>query len=122
MSDSRQRLGKRGEEMAKRHLQAIGYRILEANHRAKAGEIDLVAEKDGALVFVEVRARTGAAIGSPEESITPRKRSHMVDAAQEYLQSHDVEGREWRIDLVALEFSPGGRLVRLDVLENPVEV
>jgi len=122
MSDRRQRLGQRGEGMAKRRLQAIGYRVLEANYRTKAGEIDLIAEKDGALVFVEVRTRIGAALGSPEESITPRKRSHMVGAAQEYLPAHDAEGLEWRIDLVAVEFSPEGGPVRLDVLENSVEL
>lgn len=122
MSETRQQLGKRGEDLAKRHLERSGYSILQANYRAKAGEIDLVAEKGGVLVFVEVRARTGDALGSPEESITPQKRSHLVAAAQEYLQVNQAEGREWRIDLVAVEFNRGGRLERLELLENVVEL
>jgi putative endonuclease len=122
MTDGRQRVGRRGEELAKRHLEASGYSILEANYRGKAGEIDLVAEKDGVLVFVEVRARTGAAFGSPEESITPQKRSHIVDTALEYLQANGAESREWRVDLVAIELEAGARLKRLDVLENAVEL
>ena len=122
MSVRRQWLGKRGEELAKRHLESTGYSILDTNYRAESGEIDLVAEKDGTLVFVEVRARSSARLGLPEESLTPKKRSHMVGAAQEYIQANQVEEREWRIDLVAIEFSPDGRLERLDVIENAVEL
>ena len=122
MSAWRQRVGRRGEEIAKRRLEDIGYRILETNYRSKEGEIDLVAEKDGSMVFVEVRSKTGPGAGSPEESITPKKMSHLVAAAQHYLQANGAEEREWRIDLVAIEFGPGGKLLRLDVLENAVQL
>lgn len=122
MSNDRQRLGRRGEEVARRHLQARGYRILEANYRTREGEIDLVAEHEGALVFVEVRTRTGNAIGSPEESVTAVKRGHPVAAAQEYLQEHRAEDRDWRIDLVAIELAPGRGLERIDVIPNAVEL
>ena len=122
MTDSRQRLGKSGEELARHRLEASGYSILEANYRAKAGEIDLVAEKDDTLVFVEVRTRMGTAVGAPEESLTSRKRVHLVDAAREYLQTNDAESREWRIDLVAVEIGHNGKLQRVDVVENAVEL
>ena len=124
MSAGRQRLGRLGERIARSRLQAKGYSILDTNYRAKAGEIDLVARKDGVLVFVEVRTRTraGAALGLPEESITPRKKTHLVETAQEYLQQNNAEGEQWRIDLVAIEIGEGGRLERLDVVENSVEV
>ena len=82
MSAFRQRIGRRGEELARRHLEANGYHVLEANYRTREGEIDLVAEQDGALVFVEVRTRTGTTIGTPEESVTPTKRAHLVAAAR----------------------------------------
>ena len=58
-------------------------------------------------------------MGSPEESITARKQAHMVAAAQEYLQAMDMEGRQWRIDVVAVERDG---LVRLDVIENAIEL
>ena len=122
MSSSRQQLGRRGEEIARRRVEELGYEVLETNYRAKSGEIDLVAEHGGTLVFVEVRTRRGRAIGSPEESITARKRSHMIDSAQEYLQANDAEDKEWRIDLVAIEMSWDGRLDRVHVLENAVEL
>jgi putative endonuclease len=122
MSNSRQQLGRRGEELARTRLEKMGYTVLEANHRSGSGEIDVVAEHEGTLVFVEVRTRRGNALGTPEESITPRKRSRMVDAAQTYLQAKEAEDREWRIDLVAVEMGFDGRLQRIDVLQNVVEL
>lgn len=121
MTTSRQRLGRRGEEVAQRLLKEKGYSIIQANYRAKAGEIDVVAEKDGVLAFVEVRTRRGPDFGTPEESLTREKRRHMIDAAQEYLQHTASEGREWRIDLVAIELDRRGRLLRAELLENAVE-
>ena len=54
--------------------------------------------------------------------ITRLKRSHLVDAAGEYLQAADAEDREWRIDVVAIELGRDGTVDRLDVLENAVEL
>ena len=122
MTTSRQRVGEQGEWLARRHLESNGYAILDTNYRATSGELDLVAEKGGTLVFVEVRTRTGAALGTPEESVTRAKREHLVAAAHEYLQAHDAEAREWRIDVVAVEIGPGGRVKRLEVVENAVEL
>lgn len=122
MSTQRQRLGKRSEALARRHLEASGYAILAANWRTGQGEIDLVAEKDGVLVFVEVRSRRPRGFGPPEESLSPRKRSHMVGAALAYLQANGAEEREWRIDVVAVELTPGGGLARLEIIENAIEL
>ena len=122
MSASRQRVGKLGEQIARRQLEATGYKIVDANYRAKGGEIDLVAEESGTLVFVEVRTRGESGYGLPEESLTSRKRSHMVDAAHEYLQAEDAEGRDWRIDFVAVDLGRDGRVRRVEVLRNAVEL
>ena len=121
MSTPRIRLGKIGEGLARRHLESVGYRVIAANVRTRSGDIDLVAEHDRALVFVEVRTRRGTGTGTPEESITPRKRSKMTATAQEYLQVHGSEEREWRIDVVAVEIGHDGRLRRIDIVENAVE-
>ncbi len=122
MTTRRQRTGELGEEIAARHLREVGYRILERKHRTPHGEIDLVCERDGTVVFVEVRTRRPSWFGSPEESITPDKAAHMGDSAQHYIQSSEVEYHDWRIDLVAIELGHNGRLLRLDVIENAVEV
>ena len=118
----RQRLGRRGEALPRRHLESRGYVMVEANYRTRHGEIDLVAEENGTLVFIEVRTKSTGGFGSPEESITPEKREHLVAAAQEYLQASDAADRDWRIDVVAIELGPGGRVSRLDVVENAVEM
>jgi len=120
MADPRQRLGKEGEELAASHLARRGYTILERNFRTRFGEIDLVARKDDFLVFVEVRTRRGRSFGIPEESITPNKREHLIAAAEEYLQIHDLADALWRIDLAAVELDRSGRLRRFQVIENAV--
>ena len=122
MTGQRQGLGRRGEQLAKRDLETNGYVIRETNYRTKHGEIDLVAEKDGVLVFTEVRTRRGPGFGSPEESVTAEKRLRLAACAEDYLQTANVGEVEWRIDVVAIELDTRGRLIRLDVLENAVEL
>ena len=121
MSDARRRLGQRGEAYAAQRLTALGYTIRERNWRCPAGEIDLVAEQHNVLVFVEVRTRRGNRLGTPEESITPAKRAHLIAAAQTYLGEYDQLDREWRIDVVAIEIGPHNEVLRCDVIENAVE-
>ena len=117
----RQGLGRLGEELARRHLESLGYSILGKNHRTGSGEIDLVAKDESTLVFVEVRTKRGVAFGSPEESITPSKRAHLIATAQEYVGENDIGDGDWRIDLVAVELDSTGRLKRVEVVENAVE-
>ena len=120
MTQARRRLGQAGEQMAAAHLAGLGYEIVDRNYRCSAGEIDVVARIAGRWVFVEVRTRRGGRFGTPEESLTPRKRAHMIASAQHYLQDHNALESDWRIDAVAIVLSAGGRLQRIDVIENAV--
>ncbi len=115
----RRALGNRGEQLAGQHLSGKGYRILARNWRCTAGELDLVVEDGDCLVFVEVRTRRGRALGTPEESITPAKKAHLIQSAQSYVQELDWQGA-WRIDVVAIELDLRGRLLRVDHYENAV--
>ncbi len=121
MTDPRHRLGRRGEDYAAQRLAALGYVLLARNWRCPAGEIDLVAEQHGTLVFVEVRTRRGDRLGTPEESITPAKRARLIAAAQTYLDEHGQLDRDWRIDLVAIEIGARHEVKRCDVIENAIE-
>ena len=121
MSDARRTLGQQGETLAAQRLQSLGYRLRERNWRCPVGELDIVAEKEGVLVFVEVRTRRGDRFGTPEESITPAKRAKLLEVAQTYLDEHAAEDRNWRIDVVAVEIGPRGEVVRLDIIENAIE-
>ena len=77
--------GTLGEDLAAQYLERAGLAIVERNYRCKAGEIDVVAQDGSELVFAEVRTRSGAAFGTPEESVTARKRRKMAECAFTYL-------------------------------------
>jgi putative endonuclease len=77
--------GARAEELCARLLQGAGLRLLERNWRCRHGEIDLIAEEEGTLVFAEVRMRSGGAFGGAAESITAAKRGRLLAAARLYL-------------------------------------
>ncbi len=120
MSDPRRGLGRRGEELAARELTRRGYRLRARNWRCAAGEVDIVAEQGEWLVFVEVRTRRGNRFGSPEASITPAKQARLIQVAEAYLDAHHLSDVAWRIDVVAVEMSPQGKLLRIEVYENAV--
>ena len=120
MKGTRKRLGDVGEEIAARELARRGYTVRERNWRCPEGELDIVAEQGDVLVLAEVRTRRGDRFGTPEESITPAKRAHLIASAQAYLQAHSLDC-DWRIDVVAVEMSARGELLRVDVIENAIE-
>lgn len=123
MSGARHGLGKRGEDIAVAHLERQGYVIRQRNYRVPLlGEIDIVAEESGQLVFVEVRTRRGRSYGTPEESITVAKKLRLVQLAMSYRQAHSEASlpADERIDVVAVELTPAGRVVRVDVIKNAV--
>lgn len=103
-------IGRRGERAAERYLMGRGFRILERNFRARRGEIDLIAEERGELVFVEVRFRRSARYGSPAETVDLRKRRRLVKAAEFYLLRRGLGDVPCRFDLVALRPAGEGRL------------
>lgn len=120
MSGARKRLGAWGESLAASHLESQGYTILERNWRCARGEIDLVAEDGALLIFVEVKTRRGRAMGAPEEGLTARKGQKLLDLAQIYLYENEIDDRTWRIDLVAVELTRQGKLLRCEHIPNAV--
>jgi putative endonuclease len=118
----RKKIGDTGERLASSFLKKKGYRILETNYRCPRGEIDIVARQKECLVFVEVRTKTNLTFGSPEESITLTKMKHLESVANYYLQNHDNLPNSWRLDLIALELEPDGKLRRIEYIENAFEI
>src|SRR5215213_7898324 len=100
MATSKAQLGQRGEELATQHLQRLGYAIVTRNWRCKQGEIDIIAEKDGALVFVEVRSRSTESTDPAFESVGTHKQRRMNAAVYAYLDAHQLEEAMWRIDVI----------------------
>jgi putative endonuclease len=120
MPDRRRSLGDFGERVAVAHLEANGYRILDRNFRTREGEIDIVAEKEGCVAFVEVRARRGERMGSAAESVTPRKRERLLALAQAYAQAHDTLPERQRIDVITVSLAPDGRVLAVEHIEDAV--
>jgi putative endonuclease len=120
MPDSRRALGDLGERLAEQHLLAKGYTIRERNFRIREGEIDLIAENAGTLVFIEVRARRGARMGAAIESLTPVKQRRLVALAEAYGQSRDDLPDDQRIDVIALDLAPDGKLLSIEHVEGAV--
>lgn len=117
---NRQDTGRLGESLALDFLEEQGYHILETNYRCPHGEVDIIAQDEDCLVFIEVRTRKSNSFGSPEESITPRKKAHLVDTAWHYQQSLESLPRAWRIDFIAIELSRGNRMQRVELIKSAV--
>lgn len=82
---NRRMLGSRYEEKAAEELKLRGYQILEKNYRCRTGEIDLIARKDGILIFAEVKYRAIENSGYPEEAVGIQKQKKISKAAAWYL-------------------------------------
>lgn len=117
MGSVRTALGNRGEERAVRHLQSLGYEIVERNYRCKSGEIDIVARDGGDLVFVEVKSRRSIRAGYPSEAVDSRKQRKMVLAAESYIAERDLGDADCRFDIVEVYFTVGSP-VRLEVIKH----
>ena len=100
-----QRVGKWGEETAAEYLTRRGCEIVARNARTPYGEIDIIAKQGEVVIFVEVKTRTSDKMGLPEESITARKRQHMISAAEHYAAEHEID--RWQIDVISVEGKPG---------------
>ena len=93
--------GAAGEVMAARYLRKKGYTLIAANYRTRFGEIDIIAADKKYIAFVEVKLRSGAAIYTPEEAVTPLKQQKIVKAAMQYLQLHPSDLQP-RFDVIAI--------------------
>jgi putative endonuclease len=112
------RIGKWGEEIAARHLEASGYTIVQKNFRTPLGELDLVVVNDDETVIVEVKTRRSIELGFPEEALTDRKASHLLQAAEEFMADHPELPQAWRVDLIAIIGMPGDTDFQLEHFEN----
>ena len=117
----RHEIGILGERLAGIFLRNNGYSILETNYRCPEGEIDIIAQVDETLVFVEVRTKTSFLYGTAQESITHAKMDRLRAVAAHYGQEHKGLPETWRIDVIAIRLDPDGGLSDIDHIENAVE-
>lgn len=111
-------LGKKGEEIAQKFLEDHGFKIIDKNFRSRVGEIDLIAEDKDTLVFVEVKTRFSSEFGAPEEAVTPYKVKNISKVGDYYRNIRTNLPELSRIDVVAIEFEPDGKLNRVELIKN----
>ncbi|MBX3121444.1 MAG: YraN family protein [Nitrospira sp.] len=107
MRDRRRLLGDEGEGQAEAYLRRQGYRILGRNVRSPLGELDLIADDGGTLVFVEVKRRRSGAYGGAIEAVDARKRAKLIQLASQYLAQHRLHDRPCRFDVVLIQDDAG---------------
>lgn len=115
-------LGDLGEKIAENYLREKGYKILDKNFRySKLGELDIVAQKDNDIAFVEVKTRLKTGPGGfwPEDNITYQKQKKLIKLSQVYLSKRKLLDKPWQIDVLAIEiYRDGSHDIRH--LENAV--
>ena len=113
-------MGRRGEALASRYLQAQGYQILETNYRALRGEIDIIARKRGEIVFVEVKSGRSQDFGPPLERVDLRKQRQIVKVALAWLQARDLDEVPCRFDVLSI--TEKGGITEIEHIENAFQI
>lgn len=94
-------LGKEGEKAATLFLQDKGYTLLATNWRFGKYEIDIIAQVQDELIFIEVKTRETATYGHPSEFLSLRQMRNIVEAAEVFMQTKKIE-KEARFDVLTL--------------------
>ena len=115
-----QELGFLAENIAARYLEDGGYEVIDKNYRKPWGEVDIIARKDGVVVFVEVKANSRATEGlNPEVRVDWKKMSKIKRVAAFYLEKEfgDME-REWQVDIISVTFDQTNKKARIKHFKN----
>jgi putative endonuclease len=109
----RRKAGNIAEDIAVKFIEGLGYRVLKRNFTfGRVGEIDIISEFQGMLIFIEVKARMHHAFGAPESSITPKKVKSIKRVAEGYLYVNKITDKACRFDLIAIDFIDGETHIR----------
>lgn len=106
-----------GEICAARYLRGNGFEILSANYRTRFGEIDIVAQKDGVLSFIEVKTRSDGMIAPPAEAVDREKQRKLSLAAAQYLQGEPPDTAA-RFDVIEVCLDGSGTLLSVHHIPN----
>jgi putative endonuclease len=101
--------GKKGEALAIAYLQAKGFTVLHQNWRYSRYEVDIIAEKEGVLHFVEVKTRRSTQFGTPEESVDEKKILNLMNASEAFQDQHP-EWKRVQYDVVSILILPNGQI------------
>jgi putative endonuclease len=120
-TSEKQKIGELGENIAVRFLVKHGFKILDRNYTKKWGELDVVAEKQNKIHFVEVKSVSRETIGGhrPEENMHPSKMKRMSRTIQTYLLSKKtLDDKEWQVDLLVVYIDLNNKKARVKKIED----
>ena len=117
MANPKQPVGDFGENIAAAHLEQHGYEIIARNFRSRFGEIDLIAQNDRFLLFVEVKTRGPNPRVTGEEAVDYHKQRRLRLAAEYYLTKHNPT-RQPRFDVICVDTARDGQVVAVRWIEN----
>lgn len=100
-------LGKLGEQLAAEYLLAEGFAILHRNWKAGRKEVDIIAQLNGMVIFVEVKTRSSEAFGMPEEAVNWKKAEHVRKVAERWLERYGSGVKHIRFDILSIFAIPG---------------
>ena len=113
---TKKEIGILGENAAANHLIEKGYTILERNYRINHLEVDIIAQKDDTIAFVEVKTRSEDFIVSPLDAVNYRKQNLIVNAADGYMRHFNRE-EEGRLDVITVLHN-NGKIVSIEHIED----
>ena len=116
MEKYNKKVGGEGEKAAVKHLKKQGYKIIKTNFLVRGGEIDIIAEKDGYTVFVEVKTRTSEQYGNPVEAVGDIKQRRLLHAAQVYMMNNEVT--DVRFDVIGVSCEVCGNKIKICEIQH----
>lgn len=99
---STRKKGNEAEDLACKHLEDKGYKIMERNYHFEKSEVDIVAYHNFMIIFVEVKMRTNTNFGQPEEFVDEEKMRHIYKAAEAWLYERKMDGAPVRFDVIGI--------------------
>ncbi|MDX9788382.1 MAG: YraN family protein [Desulfobacterales bacterium] len=121
MTEPCERFWQKGEDVAVRHMQKCGYKILARNYRTPIGEIDIVAKDKDTLVFAEVKTRRSDRYGSPKSAVTPTKQRKISMTALYYLKGTPAPHQKARFDVISVRNQATGTW-DIEIIKNAFEL
>ena len=85
------KLGLRGESKARKFLKSCGWKILERNYKNPFGEVDIIAQKEDVIAFIEVKTRSSDKFGQPSEAVTESRKRKYISAANYYFAGREID-------------------------------
>jgi putative endonuclease len=120
--DTRKITGGFGEGLALKYLRARGYSIVEKNFRTPFGEIDIIAERDGCVIFLEVKTRISDHFGPPLSAITQTKKRKVIRNCLYYMKYKKILWGPCRIDVMGIKLDHELRIERMQYIKNAIEL